>query len=145
MTTVERSIVINAPPAAIDAIAIDPSRLPEWYAGIHEAKGDSKYPQVGGIVEMVYKAVGVSFKIKMTSEEYAPGQSIKIRMEGMITGSNQWVYQPEDESTRLTVTFEYEMPGGGVGQAINKLMVERMNTENLEKSLKQLKALAEET
>jgi uncharacterized membrane protein len=61
----------------------------------------------------------------------------------MITGSNDWAYQAEGEHTRLTATFEYEIPGGGVGQAINKLVVERMNTENLEKSLANLKALVE--
>ena len=37
MTTLERSVVINATPEAIDKISTDPSRLPEWYAGIQEA------------------------------------------------------------------------------------------------------------
>lgn len=35
------------------------------------------------------------------------------------------------------------MPGGGLGQALNRLVVEKMNTENLEKSLSNLKALVE--
>jgi hypothetical protein len=35
------------------------------------------------------------------------------------------------------------MPGGGLGQAVNKLMVEKMNAENLEKSLENLKTLVE--
>ena len=144
MTTLERSIVINASPETIDAITTDPSRLPEWYAGIQEAKSDGTYPQVGGTVESVYKAVGISFKIKMTSEEYVPGQSMRINMEGMISGTNRWTYQPEGDGTRITATFEYEMPGGGLGQAVNKLVVEKMNAENLEKSLENLKALVEQ-
>jgi carbon monoxide dehydrogenase subunit G len=143
MTTVERSIVIEGTPEAIDAIATDPNRLPDWYVGIREVKPDDKYPQVGGIIDTVYKAVGISFKIKMTSEAYDRGHSMRIRMEGMITGSNSWAYQPAGEHTRLTATFEYEMPGGGVGQAVNKLVVERMNSENLEKSLENLKGLVE--
>lgn len=144
MTTLERSIMINASPEAIDTISTDPSRLPEWYAGIQEAKSDGTYPQVGGTVESVYKAVGISFKIKMTSEEYVQGQSLQARMEGMISGTNRWTYQPEGDGTRITATFEYEMPGGGLGQAVNKLMVEKMNTENLEKSLENLKTLVEQ-
>ena len=32
---------------------------------------------------------------------------------------------------------------GGLGQAVNKLVVEKMNAENLEKSLNNLKALVE--
>jgi len=143
MTTLERSIVINAAPEDIDKISTDPNRLPEWYAGIQEAKPDGTYPQVGGTVESVYKAVGISFKIKMTSEEYVQGQRMQSRMDGMISGINRWTYQPEGDGTRLTAIFEYEMPGGGLGQAVNKLMVEKMNAENLEKSLKNLKALVE--
>ena len=143
MTTLERSVVINATPAAIDAVTSDAGRLPEWYAGIQEARPDDQYPQVGGVVDTVYKAVGISFKIKMTSEAYQPGQSMRIAMAGMITGTNQWTYQPEGDGTRVTAIFEYEMPGGGVGQVVNKLLVERMNAENLEKSLANLKALVE--
>ncbi len=143
MTTVERSIVINATPETINAISTDPNRLPDWYAGVQEVKPDGQYPQVGGAIDTVYKAMGINFKMKMTSEEYVPGQSMRISMDGMITGSNRWVYQPEGDSTRVTVTFEYEMPGGGVGQSINKLVVERKNTENLEKSLENLKAVVE--
>jgi len=143
MTKLERSIVINATPETIDTVATDPSRLPEWYAGIQEAKADGTYPQVGGTVESVYKAVGINFKIKMTSEEYVQGQSMQIRMEGMIAGTNRWTYQPEDGGTRITATFDYEMPGGGLGQAVNKLVVEKMNAENLEKSLENLKVLVE--
>jgi carbon monoxide dehydrogenase subunit G len=143
VTTLERSVVIKATPETIDAVATDPNRLPEWYAGVQEAKSDGKYPQVGGAVETVYKAVGINFKIKMTSMEYVQGQSMRINMEGMIAGTTRWAYQPEDDGTRLTATFEYELPGGGLGQAVNKLMVEKMNAENLEKSLENLKALVE--
>jgi hypothetical protein len=35
------------------------------------------------------------------------------------------------------------MPGGGIGQAVNKLIVEKMNAENLEKSLASLKVVVE--
>jgi hypothetical protein len=35
------------------------------------------------------------------------------------------------------------MPGGGLGKIADKLVVERMNTSNLEKSLENLKAYFE--
>ena len=41
------------------------------------------------------------------------------------------------------MSFEYEMPGGGVGKLVDRLLAERMNAQNLEKSLENLKALAE--
>jgi hypothetical protein len=143
MTTLERSIVIKATPADIDAIALDGNRLSEWYAGMQETKADGKYPEVGGIIDAVYKAAGISFKMKIVSTELTRGQSITLKMEGMITGVNRWVYSPAEEGTLVTVSLEYEMPGGGIGQAVNKLIVEKMNAENLEKSLASLKVVVE--
>jgi uncharacterized membrane protein len=81
--------------------------------------------------------------MKMTSVELQRGQGQTIKMDGMITGSNRWRYGPEGSGTRVTATFDYEMPGGGVGQMLNKLVVEKMNAENLEKSLQNLKSLVE--
>jgi uncharacterized membrane protein len=66
-------------------------------------------------------------------------------MDGMITGTNRWVYSPAGDDTQVTATLEYELPGGGIGQAINKLLVEKMNAENLEKSLSNLKAVVEKS
>ena len=143
MTTLERSIVIKATPEAIFELTGDATRLPEWYAGIQEAKPDATYPEVGGTVEAVYKAAGINFRIKMTSTEFVQNQVSATKMDGMITGTNRWVYTPEGEGTRVTATFEYEMPGGGIGQAVNKLIIEKMNADNLEKSLDQLKAVIE--
>ncbi len=143
MTTVECSIVINATPEAIDKVALDGKRLSEWYAGIESAEADSAYPQVGGVVEAVYKAVGMSFKIKIKAIELDLGKAMTTQMEGMITGTTRWVYGPAEEGTQVTSTLDYELPGGGLGQMANKLVIEKMNASNLEKSLSNLKALVE--
>lgn len=143
MTTIERSIVINADPGAIEAITLDGSRLPEWYAGVEKADPDETYPEPGGTADVVYKAAGINFNMKMIALELVRGEKSAFKMDGMITGTNRWVFAPEGDSTRVTASFDYEMPGGGIGQAINKLVVERMNAENLEKSLGNLKKLVE--
>ena len=72
------------------------------------------------------------------------GQFLSLKLDGMITGTSRWVYTPEGNgTTRVTCLFEYEMPGGGLGQALNKLVVERMNNDNVEKSLNNLKTILE--
>lgn len=142
-TVVERSIFVNASPEALDAITLDGRRLPEWYAGIQEATPDATYPEPGGAVSVVYKSAGLGFNMTMTSLRLVRGQSLLIKLDGMITGKTRWVYVSEGNGTRVNTTFEYEMPGGSIGQAINKLVVEKMNIDNLEKSLNNLKALVE--
>ena len=143
MTTLERNVFINASADAIQAISDDARRLPEWYAGIEKAEPDDVFPEPGGKVDLVYKAAGVTFNLIQTSVERVAGQVGVNRMEGMITGTNRMTFRPEGEGTQVTMSFEYEMPGGGVGKLVDRLLVERMNAQNLEKSLSNLKALAE--
>jgi uncharacterized membrane protein len=143
MTTVERSVLINTPVDAIETIMDDARRLPEWYAGIEQADSDDVFPEPGGKVDMVYKAAGITFTLTQTSLERVPGQGGVNQMEGMITGTNHLTYTPEGEGIRVTMRFEYQMPGGGLGKVVDRLLVERMNAQNLERSLANLKTLAE--
>lgn len=143
MTTLERSIVIKGSRADIDAVTLNGNRLFEWYAGIQESKADQTYPEVGGIVDTVYKAAGISFKVKITSVEFNQGAGIGLQMDGMITGTNRWIYSDVEGGTQVTARLDYEMPGGGIGKAVNKLILEKMNADNLEKSLTNLKNLVE--
>ena len=143
MAKVERSILINASGDQIDVITQDGKRLAEWYAGVEKAEPDDVYPNPGRKIVMTYKSGGAKFDITQTVLERTAGQSAKYQMEGMITGTNHWVYTPEGEGTLVKATFDYEMPGGVLGKLADKMIVERMNTENLEKSLENLKKLVE--
>ena len=143
MTTVERTLFINVPWEQVDAVALDPLRLPEWFAGVEQAEPDGVYPQPGGSVKLTYQVAGVKFAVTMTTLELVPGQYVTYRLEGMIKGISTWSHRPEGGGTWLTASFDYEVPGGGVGQVLDKLLIERMNADNLEKSLANLKALVE--
>jgi uncharacterized membrane protein len=143
MTELERSIVIKGTAEEIEAITADGNRLPEWYAGLEEAAADDVFPEPGGKVKMVYKSAGITFDMSQTSLEYEPCKGGKYQMEGMLTGVYESLLEAVDEGTRFTLKFDYEMPGGGVGKLVDKLVVERMNAKNLEDSLENMRALVE--
>ncbi len=143
MAKVEKSIVINAPWQKVDSVANDGTRMPEWFAGIESSNADSTYPQVGGVTEHVYKAAGMSFNLTATSIDYQQGSHLTLKMDGMIIGTQYWTIEPQDDATRLSVVFDYEVPGGGLGKMLDKLVIERTNSANLEKSLINLKDLIE--
>lgn len=143
MARIEKSIEINAPWEKVDAIANDGNITPEWYEGVEATTVDDIYPAVGGVSEQVYKASGMTFNIKMVSTSYEKGSHLHLSMEGMITGKQEWTITPQGDSTTLSVVFDYEVPGGGLGKIADKLIVERQNTANLEKSLQNLKNLVE--
>ena len=56
---------------------------------------------------MTYKSGGAKFDITQTVLERVDGQSAKYQMEGMITGTNSWVFTPKGGGTLVRATFEY--------------------------------------
>ncbi|MCP5099576.1 MAG: SRPBCC family protein [Chloroflexi bacterium] len=143
-TSVERSVIIRANPEEINAVALDGNRLSEWYTGIESSNPDNQYPMLGGAVDVVYKAAGINFNLKMTAVEYVDGELFSLQLDGMIKGKTRWELAPRGpQRTKLNCIFEYEIPGGGLGKAINNLVIEKMNIENLDKSLDKLKVLVE--
>jgi uncharacterized membrane protein len=143
MTILKKSTVINATAQAIADISLDPARTPDWYAGIKSLQPDAVYPEPGGSADIVYKSAGATFKLKATALELERGRLFVQKMEGMIAGTYRTTLEPEGNATRVTMWFDYEMPGAALGKVLDKLVVERMNAKNLETSLSNLKSLAE--
>jgi hypothetical protein len=143
MAKVERSILIKATPEEIDAVHNDIDRLTEWYAGIEQAIPDGPYPRPGSKVRLIYKVAGLTFETTNTCLEFEYPRIGRYKMEGMITGSYEEILEPDEGGTRFIMRFDYQMPGGGVGKIVDRLVVEKMNIKNLEESLKNLKALVE--
>lgn len=143
MASLERSVFINASPEEIDDVSLDAARWPEWYPGVVEAVPDRVFPELGGVVEVVYKAAGTTFNLTFTVTEYDPRHSIAYELEGMITGISRYHYAPEGDGTWLTSNYDYSLPGGVLGKIADKMGVERMNAKNLENSLENLKSLIE--
>jgi uncharacterized membrane protein len=144
MAKIERSIVINTSWQNVDAVALDGNRIPEWFSGVEKSEPDSIYPQIGGKVKLLYKAGPMSFDLTQTVLEYVPGSYILFRIEGgVIKGTSRWSHSPEGNGTRLANILDYETQGGGLGAIADKILLERMNTDQMEKSLARLKQLVE--
>lgn len=144
MAKIERSIVINRPWNAVDAIALDGNRIPEWFAGVEQSQAEGGYPDVGGVVKLAYKAGPMSFTLTQTVLEYVPGDYILFRIDSpMVKGTSKWSHSPQAGGTKLTNVLEYETVGGGLGAIADRLVLERMNTDQMEKSLDNLKKMVE--
>ena len=138
MAVIETSIFIDASPEDVfDFAANNPERIPETL------EPSAAYPEVGGQLRVTYKAAGVTLKTTGTVTENIPGQRFAAHYEGMATGTQTWTYTPEGDGTRVTLHFDYEMAGGGIGKIVDKLIVERQNATNFEQSLRNLKVLME--
>lgn len=143
MATVEREIVINRSPEQVAAYMDTAHSWPEWFAGVQAAEPDAAHPAVGSAVKVAYKSMGTTFNLTMTLDEYQRGRLANYQLAGMITGVNRFTLTPEGGGTRVHAHYDYDVPGGGLGKIFDKLVLERANTENLEKSLATLKAKLE--
>ncbi len=144
MARVERSIVVNASPDEIEAnTTLNPGDWNTWFVGIEESVPDGNYPNIGAKVKVTYKSAGLTFNLTQTLVEFNPGEITAFEMDGMIKGTQVWTVEPANGGTRVNVVFDYQMPGGGLGKIADKLVVERMNTKNLEESLENLKQMLE--
>ena len=143
MATIEKSIVINATTQEIDEYAIDANTYPQWFAGVESVTVDDTFPEVGGTVAVKYKSAGLTLDMTMKSISVQHGDHLTIEMDGMISGTQKWQYSTADGGTKVSCTFDYNMKGGGLGAIADKLVAERMNTQNLEKSLESLKQIVE--
>ena len=144
MTTINKSIEINAPLEQIEAVLNDPQRLPEWYPGVSEVDPSPGYPhEVGSTCKITYKAGGMTMESNFSTTEDVPHASRTFKMDGMITGTNRWDMSQEGNTTKISVSIDYEMAGGGLGKIADKLIIERMNDKNATASLENLKAMVE--
>ena len=146
MARIERSVVIERDWQQVDAVALDSERFAEWYAGVEESQGDGVFPQVGGTVKLAYKAAGMTFDLSFSVLEYEVGKTILFQITGpMVKGTSRWTHTSIAEGTRVTSVFDNETEGGGLGAIADRLLLERMNTSQMEKSLESLKNLVEST
>jgi hypothetical protein len=143
MTLIRKSIIIDATPFDINRIASNPVRWPEWYANIEEAKVDSIFPEVGGVVYIKFNILGVAFNIRFIQQEFIPVQKSVCRIDGRIKGTSHFELIPEGKGTRAILGLNYKVPGGPLLGLANGLFIKEMVNANLDTSLINLKNLVE--
>jgi carbon monoxide dehydrogenase subunit G len=143
MAVVQRSIKINASPAATMTLLSDASLWPDWYPGMTSIDIVAPFPAIGGQVTFGVKSAGLTMAVTETVVDFQPDKLHLFEMEGMLRGRARWEVTPEREGTRLTTTFDYELPGGVIGKMANALVVKRLNATSLEGGLQNFKELVE--
>ncbi len=143
MTTLERSIHINTTPDVYGDYVDQIARWPEWYTGMESATSVDEMQTTGSHVDVIYKAGGMTFDMTVDVLDHVPNQLVVHQLGGMVSGTNTWTTSPDTGGTTVIAHFEYEIPGGVLGRIADKLIVERMNAENLEKSLQNIKTALE--
>jgi carbon monoxide dehydrogenase subunit G len=143
MSRIEKSISINASPEQIWDAATDPNNWADWYVGLKEVKSIVGDGSAGTTAEMTFDMSGMKMQFKHTVLEWDRPRKWVGRTEGAIDSTSTWTYEPEGEETRVSVVMDYTVPGSVLGKIADKLVIERRNAEDMEKTLQNLKKLCE--
>ena len=147
MTTVTKSIVVDAPREALRPHFHEAERVLERSSNLFLWEPDEKWPSVGAKCKVGFKATGLDVEGVATSVEYDPATlNMAYRIDSGNLEPSMWRFSFEERDGKTTVTadVEYTIPGRILGPTLDKLFVERSNAKRLEESLANLKAQVEQ-
>src|SRR5713226_2403224 len=144
MAKLTKAIDVVAPAEKIFGTLDDPKAMPLYVPAVTDVTDVRKSEtRVGDTFRATYGLMGMRFNLKFTNTEHDPARKIASRFEGAMKGVMAYTLEPRGNSTRVKFDVDYEMSGGVLGKAVDKLLVERMNEKNAERMLENLKMLVE--
>ena len=146
MTTINKSIIVNAPIDRVWAAGTQQHRWTEWYVGLEEVTvtgGEANTP--GQTWTGKFNLAG---KIMLDFEgsllEIEENKLYKTNTKGPIDSESTWTYEAHDDgTTTISANVEYELSGAVLGKIADKLFVERKTASDLQETLESFKRILE--
>ena len=144
MTRIEKSIEINAPPNKVFAL-VNWERVPEYYDSIKKVQWTSEPKmKVGATVHVISDIAGAKGEWDAEITEYKDNEKVSWRTTGgNMTIIYNAILNPSKAGTKLTTSFDYELPYSVLGKLIDKLRVHKAMEKESEKALQKMKEIAE--
>jgi uncharacterized membrane protein len=147
MTRIERQLVIERPPSEVFALLTDLDRLPEWATIVVGTRDVSDLPlRVGCTFRQTLRVLGreVESDWRVTELEAPRRVAYEATAPGGGTLTMRQTVVPGDGGSRVELELDYEVPGGWLGELLDRGLIEQQNEREAEQSLERLKRLAEE-
>ncbi|OFW72054.1 MAG: hypothetical protein A2Y55_12320 [Actinobacteria bacterium RBG_16_68_12] len=138
MTTIERSIVIKAPPKQVFSYLDEPVHLLEIWPSMLEVKDVETMPKGGHRYHWLYKMAGMRFEGDSETVEFEPDRHILQKNTGQIPGTFDWRFLPENGSTKIVMKAEYEIPKTLLGKLAEPFVL-KLNEREADTVLANLK------
>jgi uncharacterized protein YndB with AHSA1/START domain len=144
MGHISRTIHVEATPEQVFDLFANPERLPEWQVPATEVKDITGTPGTVGYGWIsVTTFAGRKMEAPMNVTAVERPRFVEAKTTGSMTARVRMRLEPAAGGTDVTAESEYEMPLGFIGDAANKLFLERSMAESWDKSLAKFKALVE--
>jgi len=144
MATIDKEIIINAPPQKIFSYLSKPSNLPQIWPSVVEIKNEQLLPNGGYRAEWVYKMAGMHLEGTGEYIDIAENRYFTIKTKGAIDSTITCTVRSMDSQTRVTLTIDYRVPSPLLGWLARRIIV-KMNEQEAELILANLRAILEES
>ena len=146
MAKVTRSIEIEASPEKVFAFINDIEKRSKIAKGFYEGEYTSKGPVgVGTTIHFVGKAGGSQAEYDMEYTEFEKNKKMSMHTIGASKLKMQYsnTLEPTAKGTKLTITYDYELPYSILGKMVDKLRVSKDMGKLTEKELRDMKKTLE--
>ena len=142
MTTINKDIIIQAPPEKIFNFVIKPSNLPLIWPSLIEIKNEQLLPNGRYSAKWLYKMGGVHFQGASEVIDVIPNCWFTSKTWGAIDSTISWTFRAKDNLTRVTVTTDYHVSLRGLNRLADKV-IEKINEQEANLILTNLQAKLE--
>jgi carbon monoxide dehydrogenase subunit G len=112
MPKIEKSIVIDAPPEKVWAVASDHSQWHTWFEGLSAPRSVEGDGGLGTVIEHTVTVYNIPMPLKTTVVTCEIAARWRGEYTGPMTrGSQEWTYTATDGGTEVTLVMETELMG----------------------------------
>lgn len=144
MTQITHQIVLDAGPEAVFGLLTDLDRLPEWATIVVDTREVSERPlRPDCTFRQTIRVLGRELDSEWQITELEPGRHIAYEANAPLGGSlaMKQTVVPHGTGSRVQLEIDYELPGGFVGELLDRATLATQNEREVERSLQNLKEL----
>ena len=109
MATIDKVLVIKAPPEKIFDFVIKSSNLTKLWPSLLEITNEKLLPNGGYCANYKYKMAGMTLKGRSECIEVVPCKWFSVKIDGAVDCTMTWTLQPRDTiQTEVKITMEYQ-------------------------------------
>lgn len=142
MASVSESVRIDRPVETVFEFLDDPRNHAEITPSLASVGGIERLENGGKRVEHTYEMAGISLSGELVERVHEQNERMVFGMEGDLSGEIEITFEGDDETTTVTYSADYDLPG----RVLSKLaapLIRRYNERELSKTLANLQARLE--
>jgi uncharacterized protein YndB with AHSA1/START domain len=148
MAHIARQIDIDRAPVDVFAVLTELDRLPEWATIVVGTRDVSELPlREGCTFRQTLRVMGREVESDWRVSELEPPRHVAYEAaapEGGTLTMRQTVAPGGAGGSRVELELDYELPGGWLGELVDRAVVEAQNEREADASLDRLKRLLED-